>query len=220
MRKMNRILAVLSALALLIALPVTALAHDVPDWDRPGSITVELAVDGDPVPWASLTLYRVCEIWADDGSFRFRPTGDFAGWEGDIEDFEDPDLAQDLAAYAAQVGAEGLTADLGEDGCHVFEDLELGLWLVTQRKAGKGYSLAEPFLVSLPQTSLQRYVYDVIATPKLSLEKLPEGTTPTTRPVLPQTGVTNWPIPTLAALGLFLLGFGWILRTGKHRETK
>lgn len=74
------------------------------------------------------------------------------------------------------------------------------------------------------------YVYDVNATPKMSVSTAKPSTpdTPTTpsesgtttstsnTSTLPQTGQLKWPIPVMEMLGLILLLCGFFLRSGKE----
>lgn len=71
------------------------------------------------------------------------------------------------------------------------------------------------------------YVYDVNATPKMSVSTAKPSTpdtsttpselgTTTSTSTLPQTGQLKWPIPVMAMLGLILLLCGCFLRSGKE----
>lgn len=88
---------------------------------------------------------------------------------------------------------------MDKDGEIAFTGLELGLYLLVQHKAAKGYETAAPFLVSVPMEEDGVLRYDVDASPKVELEKKPEPTSTTppapTDPRLPYTGQLNWPVP-------------------------
>lgn len=105
---------------------------------------------------------------------------------------------------------------MDKDGEIAFTGLDLGLYLLVQHKAAKGYETAAPFLVSVPMEEDGVLRYDVDASPKVELEKEPEPTSTTPPappdPRLPYTGQLNWPVPVLTVLGLGLLALGLALR--------
>ena len=205
-------------MALLCCLCSIAFAHDVPDLNRTGQIAVAMRFDGEAVPGGELTIYRVGEVHEDDGNFSFVPTGDFADCGYAFDNPESAALASALADLAEN--AAGVTAAIGEDGTAVFENLAPGLYLIVQSTAAEGYNPAAPFLVGIPVMKDGAYVYEIDASPKVELKKAPATPTPkpTTDEKLPQTGQMNWPVPVLAALGVMLFTFGWVLRFRNRHE--
>ena len=224
--------ALTSALLLGAALagsPAAALAHDVPDMDRQGSVAVTLACDGERVSGGELTLYRIGDVSEDDGDYGFAVSSAFAA-TGAVFDAEtlasasaSAELAGELADFAVQQGVSGTVAAVGEGGETLFEGLEPGLYLAVQTEASDGFEPVDPFLVSVPMFEDGSYVYDVDASPKVSTlvpaPEPPASQEPQT-PMgdkLPQTGQLNWPIPVLAVAGLALFTFGWVLRASGRR---
>lgn len=220
MRLLKRAAALLLA-ALLCAMSMTAYAHETPDMTREGAISVTMTYGGKAVSGGSLTLYRVGEIREDDGNYSFALTGDFTGSGAALTELSSG-LAEELANYAETQKLTGRTEAVGADGKVSFSGLALGLYLLVQEEAAKGYNEAAPFLVSVPVNEDGTYVYEVDASPKVALEKEPEPTDPTApvKPNLPQTGQLNWPIPVLAATGLALFALGWSLRFLLSRKKK
>ena len=84
----------------------------------------------------------------------------------------------------------------------------------------------EPFLVSVPMEENGSYIYDVDASPKVELAKLPVEPSKPEQPELPggsklpQTGQLNWLIPLLVVSGLCLLSAGWLLLFGKRKSDR
>lgn len=222
MLKWKRLSALALACALVLAMSVTALAHEVPDVTKTGSISLSFVYDGTPVPGGALTAYRVGEVAEDDGNYGFTLSQYFAPSGADLSDITASGLARELAEFATEKELTGTGATIGGDGTAVFSGLTLGLYLVVQTEAAQGYEPVSPFLVSVPMYREEAYVYDVDATPKMeTLKKTPEEPPKPTTPVdpnLPKTGQLNWPIPALAILGLCLFLLGWALRYGKNRE--
>lgn len=210
----KRIFPLLIAFALVLSMQFSVFAHEVPDMTRTGSISVTMRQGHDAIGGGTLTLYRVGEIFEDNGNLGFRPAGDFVSCGESFEDLYSSELAQNLAAYASSNEIAGRTKEIDKNGSVSFSDLELGLYLIVQQQAAEGYSQTTPFLISVPKQENGSYIYEVDASPKVEL--IPAPTVPPTEPPpkdpsLPQTGQLNWPIPVLAVTGLLLFILGWVL---------
>lgn len=221
----KRMITLLVALALLCAFTTTAFAHDVPDTEKTGTIKIVMqTANGTTVPGGTLTIYRVGEVFEDDGNYSFILTGDFVNCGQSLEDVTSVDLAGNLAGYATEKSLAGTTKTIAQDGSVAFEDVELGLYLLVQNTAASGYNKADPFLVSVPMMEEGVYIYDVDASPKVEVERAPETTTPPptkpSQPSLPHTGQLNWPIPILVVAGLALFCLGWVLCFRKKKQNE
>lgn len=210
----RKIFAAICAVVLLCALAVTALAEEVS-----GCVSVSMSYRGEIVPGGSMTIYFVAA--PGDGEYVF--CGDFAGCGISLETLN-AQTAQELADYAADMGIEGQTRDIDEEGYVCFEGLEFGLYLMVQETAAEGFYPAAPFLVTVPGENGEP---EVDSSPKLSLQ--PEGTVPPTTtppttepeptdPSLPQTGQLNWPVPILAICGLLMFTAGWCMRRSARNK--
>ena len=139
------------------ALPAFATSANIKLTDRngdpmTGTIRVRLYDEASQkaLRGGELTIYRVAEVQRKNGDLRFEYCGDFYGCGielGDLNDLGDSSLAGRLLDYLAP-GSEGTVQAVDNDGNAVFEDLELGLYLVAQTKASAGYKAVNPFLVS------------------------------------------------------------------------
>ena len=140
---------------------------------RKGSLTVMLPVSGGEV-----TLYDAGQISAE------RLT---------------PEYAKLLEAELS--GAGCISSKVSKDGRVLFEDLEPGTYLVSQRVAAAGYQKIHPFFVTIPMRQNGEWIYDVSACPKT--EPLPED------PENPDTGERSIPLYFLvcstAGMALLLL---------------
>ena len=213
----------LLALLFLLALPLSAAAHAVPDESRNGhcSITVSMTYKGKAVRGGTLALYKVGDVAEDDGNYSFVPVEAIQADIPEFGDIESPDLAGRLAELEgklAPVTSDPVTVD--KDGNATFSDLTFGLYLVVQKTAASGYGKTKPFLVSLPYLYEGEYQYDVASQPKTDLEReVPtKPTSPATNPTfpggkkLPQTGQLWWPVPVLACGGLGCIVVGLFRR--------
>lgn len=218
MRK--RILCALCCIALLVCLPVTVFAHEVPDYDRFGSVSVTMTYQGKPVSGGSLTLYRVADVAEDDGNYYFTLVESLDGYGISLEDLNDSDLANQIRKAVREEKLEGTQKTIDKKGNVTFTELPIGLYLLVQEKAASGYNAVEPFLAAVPNWNGDTYLYDVDASPKVELEKAP-ATEPTDPPTevtipgkLPQTGQNNWPVPVLLITGLLFIACGVLLQLG------
>ena len=227
----------LLALLFLLALPLSAAAHAVPDESRNGhcSITVSMTYKGKAVRGGTLALYKVGDVAEDDGNYSFVPVEEIQADIPEFGDIESPDLAGRLAELEGKltpVTSDPVTVD--RDGNATFSDLTFGLYLVVQKTAASGYGKTAPFLVSVPYLYADEYQYDVTSQPKTDLEReVPtkptsptSPTSPTTKPTtssgggkkLPQTGQLWWPVPVLACAGLGCIAVGLFRRREARDE--
>ena len=149
----------LLALLFLLALPLSAAAHAVPDESRNGhcSITVSMTYKGKAVRGGTLALYKVGDVAEDDGNYSFVPVEEIQADIPEFGDIESPDLAGRLAELKGKltpVTSDPVTVD--KDGNATFSDLTFGLYLVVQKTAAPGYGKTAPFLVSVPYLYAER----------------------------------------------------------------
>ncbi len=178
MNQLKKITSLLMVVLLIFALSTTAFAHEIPDMNRKGSITVAIKDGEKRLTGGSLTLYKVGDVAEDDGNFIFVLTDEFRASGLSLKDIESEQLAKDLAEYADDSGAYSNTEDIDSEGRLVYKNLDVGLYLIVQKEAAEGYLPVNPFLVSVPMVQDEAYIYDVYATPKVDdPDKIPETTT-------------------------------------------
>lgn len=223
---LKRAAAVLFAVCLLCGMALPAFAHEVPDLDASGTITLHLKSGDQVLDSGTLAIYRVGEIQEDDGNYSFRPTGGFASWGGTLTDIQNPETAQGLADYAKAQGIAGAQVSIEKGIAKVtIPKGQLGLYLVVQDQPSAGFEALSPFLISVPMAEDGKYRYEIDASPKVGPIRPTEETEPPkptepkpTDPKLPQTGQLNWPVPVLTVLGLGLFAAGWTLRFREKRS--
>ena len=227
MKHARKLTSLLLALVMVFAVATTAFAAD-----ETGSITIDNAVVGQ-----TYTIYEILKLESynkDSGAYSYKATSEWNGFinsadikgtyvnvdsQGYVTWVKDADaaaFAKLAQAYAKNNSIANQGSTKATDATVTFTGLELGLYLLVQHKAAKGYETAAPFLVSVPMEEDGVLRYDVDASPKVELEKEPEPTSTTppapTDPRLPYTGQLNWPVPVLTVLGLGLLALGLALR--------
>ena len=220
---MKKVITLVLALSVLLLLPLTAYANDVPQEREDCSIEVIVRYDGENVDGGTLTAIRVGYVDEEDGNYFFSQeyTGakleDIASADAPEEQKKFYDENKDSFEFYTQTQSV-------ENGKATFTGLPTGLYLIIQEQATEGFSKLGAFLVSVPYMKDGEYQYHVTAAIKSELEREPE-TEPTTPPPtepedpkLPQTGQLNWPIPLMVVAGVGLFIAGWMLCFGKKRE--
>ncbi len=238
----QRFLAIAVVFIMLCSVSLTALAAaDSPslDWSMSGdsSITVEIKdEDGEMVTDGSLTIYQVALLEQNNGDMVYSFTSGFSGCGLSLDNVtaDSTTLASKLAAYVSANHITG-ASKTNTNGTVVFDNLELGLYLIVQTTESAGYYTMNPFVVSVPLDVNDTWVYNVDASPKVGVltpqpeepepeepetpePETPEPETPVTTTTLPQTGQLNWPVPVLAVCGLLLIGLGSVLIFSDRRK--
>lgn len=164
----QRLAALVLALCVTVCSALPALAADVVDTSRTGSVSITLYDHHNDVPLRGgrLTLYKVADVVRRGGSMSYVYTGDFKGCTVALGDLSDSDLAAKLEAYLPAAAA-GITRTISEQGKARFADLAVGVYLVKQTEASHGYDAINSFVVSVPLRDGSSWLYDVDATPKV-----------------------------------------------------
>ena len=169
MRKWNKVLLLLITISLLSGMTVPALAANRLNMNQKGSITVIVRdiTTKKPIRGGSVALYRVASVKDDGEKLTYTYTDEFKDFTKPLNNIQSHSLAASLANYAIRNDLNGLETKIGKDGSVVFEDLEVGLYLVMQLSAADGYSRFNPFLISIPmETEDGSLSYVVKALPK------------------------------------------------------
>lgn len=176
-RNFKSIFSMLLIFAVVFSCSITAFAASAgPDLNRKGSITLTLRdLEGDkkPVPGGCFRIYRVAQIKIDNSNFLYTLSEEFKGSQVDLNNLNDPLLADHLLDYASQKKLNPISEKTaGSDGSVSFRDLKPGLYLMQQVGEVQGYYQISPFLVSLPfyDSNNKLWLYDVDASPKTQLK--------------------------------------------------
>lgn len=209
----------LLVLLLVGMLQVPTLASEGLDLTKEGSISV-LMRDSDTkkiVPGGVLTLYRIGEIYEIDGNVIWNTSGQFVDLKITDVSLSSQEQAELIAEYVEREKITGSDILIDDAGKAYIDGQSAGVYLLVQKKSADGYEKITPFLVSIPMKDTE-WVYDVDATPKVTLKAEPIPDEPEEGGKLPQTGQLNWPVPVLTVAGLLLFFTGWALRFGE-KET-
>ena len=217
----KRMISFLAAVLLLACLPLNAFAHEVPDETATGCFEITMMMGDKAIPGGKLICIRVGYIDEDDGNYFFcRLDGE------KITDVSTAETAKEtvefIMDYQKKYPVSKKEKNIGKDGKVKFDDLEMGLYLISQENPPKGYHAISSFLVGVPNNEDGHYVYNLSIRSKAEPDKAPESSEPNplkpSDSKLPQTGRINWPIPVLLATGLLLLVVGFLLYRGNKHE--
>lgn len=177
MNKVRKAVTAALVLVLLLSLTMTAFAADgAIDFNKKGSITVELRENSHSTPLSGLdfTLYKVADIATDNNVLSYTLTNEFADSGVSLDITKANDLAAHLAAYAKQKSIAG-TSQSTVGNSITFSDLELGLYLIVENGTVSGYYPTSPFLVSVPMTNAEgtAWIYEINASPKVEPKPVP-----------------------------------------------
>ena len=225
--KLYFVCSILIVFSLLLCLCSTSAvaANSSFDINEKGNVSISLRYNSQVVSGGSLSAYKVADVDFSDGNLSFKLTSKFAKSNVKLNNVSDSVLADTLENYAKSHSISSKTNVISKSGNVVFNELDAGLYLFTQKTPAKGYNAVKPFLVSVPMYSNGEYLYHIDASPKVQISKVQEEPTlPYVDPkpkeqLLPKTGLLKWPIPVGIVAGLLLLILGWKLRFGrKSRE--
>lgn len=165
---MKKILGCLLLGILVLLSTERVFAAEQPDFDREGSINIYMrATTGNLVTGGSVEVYKVADVYKSSKGYKYIYTSEFVG-SGYSLDEEVADLAEELHNYAVDNDIYG---DIYNDtaGTINVNNLTAGLYLVDNKKAPEGYKKIIPFLVSVPLQVEGTWIYEVDASPKMSL---------------------------------------------------
>ena len=179
------------------------------------------------------SLYRVAEV-APNGQFTLLPA--YTGSGAAVDDLTTAEKEQvAVKQLTAWVQTQKLSPDAQKttdnQGTAAVSRLKTGLYLVIGEKTqiGKNIYTCSPSLVSIPEwqeeTGSWNYAVtmlpkntgkpaDVPASAKPDKKPTPSSTRPNKN--LPNTGILQWPIPTLAGIGVVCMLLGWQLKRKKR----
>ena len=169
MRRKIIILCVTALLMLTCSLSVFAQDFDP---EKTGCISVTLTEQykKEPIVGAELSVYYVATVRRNtNGNLSYKYTDTFQDSGIDIAD---PALATKLEAFVLEHNVPSVKITTNENGTATCKDLALGLYFIRQVSAKEGFAPCTPFVVTLPGTNADGYVYEVNASPKTEVARL------------------------------------------------
>ena len=171
-RKRINYLLVVITLFFGFMITVDAKENHTVDFSRKGSIEITLHEMSEDtyVEGAEITIYKIADAYLDGVNLAFKYTDEFSSCSVSLDDLTIDDLSKKitLCVKPESVGTSLITNDFGTV---IFNDLDLGLYLVSQTNKVEGYSNIDSFLVQIPKVIDNSWTYDIIANPKTDIYK-------------------------------------------------
>ena len=171
-RKRINYLLVVITLFFGFMITVGAKGNHTVDFSRKGSIEVTLHEMSEDtyVEGAEITIYKIADAYLDGVNLAFKYTDEFSSCSVSLDDLTIDDLSKKitLCVKPESIGTSLITNDFGTV---IFNDLDLGLYLVSQTNKVEGYSNIDSFLVQIPKFIDNSWTYDIIANPKTDIYK-------------------------------------------------
>ena len=166
-------IAVLTALAVFFVPAVSVLGYELPDPDKPVSLSMTLKYTDEEEHCASgakITIYKVADFLPAGSSAQFVLNKDYVSSGLDIDGKITQSQIDDLQKYTEKNNITGLTGMTDKDGKIVFDGLVSGVYLVSATSLPDGFTSFVPFLYYLPYYDQDsgNWVCDGVAEPKIS----------------------------------------------------
>ena len=136
------------------------------DFSKKGNITITLKDnEKEYIEGAEIALYHIANATEKNYNLTFEYTEELKECEANLTNLEAELLPEEIEkCITKEISNSKQITD--NSGTVKFNDLTLGIYLVTQTNRVEGYSVIDSFLVMLPKTEDNKWIYDVTATPK------------------------------------------------------
>ena len=163
----------LTIIMLLIGIsPVLANTNNnIVDFSKKGIITITLSdgSDTDRVEGVSIKIYKLADAYSENSNLAFSYHEDLDACKDNINNNDLNEEVLECIHNSSVITREKTTDSLGYV---LFDNLDLGLYLIEQTNRVSGYSKIDSFLVYLPQVEENSWIYKVDATPKVDIIRL------------------------------------------------
>lgn len=151
---------------------VSATTNDnIVDFTKKGTIKIilnELNEDT-TVSNASITIYKLADAISKNSNLSFNYHESLLPHEKDIKD---GNITNELLKIVKDNDIPSYNKTTNDNGIVIFNNLDLGLYLVTQTNTVEGYSKLSPFLVYIPKDVDNKWTYNIESTPKVDIIRL------------------------------------------------
>ena len=145
-------------------------ASNIIDFSKRGSIEITLYENENNrgIEDVEVTIYQVASVINKDYNLSFDFVNGFDKCGIELDNLSDNNLVN-KTYNCLKEDTPNLRKTTDLEGKIVFDDLELGIYLIVQTNKIKGYSTFEPFFVVIPEYKDNNWNYDVIAKPKTDI---------------------------------------------------
>lgn len=145
--------------------------NNIVDFSKKGIITITLSdgSDTDRVDGANIKIYKLADAYSENSNLAFSYHEDLDACKDNINNNDLNEEVLECIHNSSVITREKTTDSLGYV---LFDNLDLGLYLIEQTNRVSGYSKIDSFLVYLPQVEENSWIYKVDATPKVDIIRL------------------------------------------------
>ena len=151
---------------------VDAKENHIVDFSRKGSIEVTLHEMSEDtyVEGAEITIYKIADAYLNGVNLGFKYSEEFSTCSVSLNDLTVDGLSKDITS-CVKPDSIGTSLITDNNGVVNFNNLDLGLYLVSQTNKVDGYSNIDSFLVHIPKVIDNSWTYDISADPKTDIYK-------------------------------------------------
>lgn len=144
------------------------------DFSRKGKFEVTLKDfdETNRIEGAEIALYHVASVSSQNNKLVYEFTEDFTECDADLSDLTKEELTDDIKQCITENMEPVQKQMTDSEGVAVFEELELGLYLVKQTNKVLGYSEIDSFLINFPKEVDNKWTYEIEAEPKTDIIRL------------------------------------------------
>ncbi len=172
MKKLNKVIFTILMFILVSTSIVKAESSHTVDFSKKGSLTVTLTEKehDEPIENAEITIYKIADAKSKDNNLAFEYTEELKECEVSLSNLKADNLTNDIEKCVQDITSD-LIKKTNNKGVAKFDNLDLGLYLVTQSKSVKGYSNIDSFLVVTPKVENNKWIYNIKSAPKTEIYK-------------------------------------------------
>ena len=147
-------------------------ADNIIDFDKKGNIKVTLIENSENVvvEGAEITIYKVADATEYNNNLKFEYVDEIKSCDFNLEDLENSNATSEILKCITK-DVLSITKSTNDKGIVTFDNLDLGLYIVTQSNKVEGFSVIDSFLVMIPNVIDNEWIYDISALPKTDIYK-------------------------------------------------
>lgn len=144
---------------------------NIVDFTKKGTIKITLKElkEDTFVSNASITIYKLADANSKNSNLAFNYHEKLLPYEKDIKE---GNITNEILKIVEGNNLSNFNKVTDDNGIVLFDNLDLGLYLVTQTNTVEGYSKLSPFLVYIPKDVDNKWTYNIDSTPKVDIIRL------------------------------------------------
>lgn len=162
-------------LLLIIFLTPTVYAQNVIDFTKKGSLNITLieSQNSERVENAEIEIIKIADAYIDENSnLAYKKINEINTCNFELSNLELDGLKENIESCINDLNITGIKDTTDAKGNVIFNNLDLGLYLVRQTNDVEGYSTINSYLITIPTIIDNSWEYDLSSEPKTEIIKL------------------------------------------------